>query len=123
MYKSDAFLSFYSFSSFLFLSLSFPLVEIRNHGVGYYQFSTSEEERQEQMKTLDKLREQVQRHIPCTCLSAYIPCANPPTFSELFLPDSHDRFFVLGLKKLIVIISLFLVTQVMRPKEDLPRGN
>ncbi|KAJ7337822.1 hypothetical protein OS493_007980 [Desmophyllum pertusum] len=32
--------------------------EIRNLGVGYYQFSTSEEERQEQMKTLDKLREQ-----------------------------------------------------------------
>ncbi|XP_020617786.1 coiled-coil domain-containing protein 174-like isoform X1 [Orbicella faveolata] len=32
--------------------------EIRNHGVGYYQFSTSEEQRQEQMKTLDKLREQ-----------------------------------------------------------------
>lgn len=35
------------------------LTEIRNHGVGYYQFSTSEEQRQEQMKTLDKLREQV----------------------------------------------------------------
>lgn len=35
------------------------LLEIRNLGVGYYQFSTSEEERQEQMKTLDKLREQV----------------------------------------------------------------
>ncbi|KAM7446695.1 hypothetical protein ABFA07_005047 [Porites harrisoni] len=32
--------------------------EVRNHGVGYYQFSTIEEERQEQMKTLDKLREQ-----------------------------------------------------------------
>jgi len=32
--------------------------EIRNHGVGYYQFSTTEEQRQEQMKTLDKLREQ-----------------------------------------------------------------
>ncbi|XP_078373818.1 coiled-coil domain-containing protein 174-like isoform X2 [Oculina patagonica] len=32
--------------------------EIRHLGVGYYQFSTSEEERQEQMKTLDKLREQ-----------------------------------------------------------------
>ena len=27
--------------------------------MGYYQFSTSEEQRQEQMKTLDKLREQV----------------------------------------------------------------
>lgn len=35
------------------------MVEIRNHGVGYYQFSTNEEERQEQMKTLDKLRDQV----------------------------------------------------------------
>ncbi|XP_068696263.1 coiled-coil domain-containing protein 174-like [Montipora foliosa] len=32
--------------------------EIRNHGVGYYQFSTDEGERQEQMKALDKLREQ-----------------------------------------------------------------
>lgn len=32
--------------------------EIRTHGVGYYQFSTNEEERQEQMKALDKLREQ-----------------------------------------------------------------
>lgn len=32
--------------------------EIRNHGVGYYQFSTNEEERQQQMKTLDKLRDQ-----------------------------------------------------------------
>lgn len=37
----------------------FFIVEIRNHGVGYYQFSTNEEERQEQMKTLDKLRDQV----------------------------------------------------------------
>lgn len=37
----------------------FLIVEIRNHGVGYYQFSTNEEERQEQMKTLDKLRDQV----------------------------------------------------------------
>ena len=45
------------FLSFIF---HFLIVEIRNHGVGYYQFSTNEEERQEQMKTLDKLREQVQ---------------------------------------------------------------
>ena len=42
----------------LFLT-PFLLTEIRNLGVGYYQFSTSEEERQEQMKTLEKLREQV----------------------------------------------------------------
>ena len=45
--------SIYTFFFFLYLT------EIRNHGVGYYQFSTSEEQRQEQMKTLDKLREQV----------------------------------------------------------------
>lgn len=41
------------------LPFLFFIVEIRNHGVGYYQFSTNEEERQEQMKTLDKLRDQV----------------------------------------------------------------
>ena len=45
--------------SYVFLCMFFLLVEIRNHGVGYYQFSTSKGERQEQMKALDKLREQV----------------------------------------------------------------
>ena len=45
--------SIYTFFFFLYLT------EIRNHGVGYYQFSTSEEQRQEQMKTLENLREQV----------------------------------------------------------------
>ncbi|XP_041354165.1 coiled-coil domain-containing protein 174-like [Gigantopelta aegis] len=32
--------------------------EIRSHGVGYYQFSRSEETRQKEMEILDKLREQ-----------------------------------------------------------------
>ena len=35
------------------------LAEIRNHGVGYYQFSRSEETRQKEMETLDELRGQV----------------------------------------------------------------
>ncbi|KAK3754867.1 hypothetical protein QZH41_011341 [Actinostola sp. cb2023] len=32
--------------------------EVRHHGVGYYQFSKVEEERQKQMETLNKLREE-----------------------------------------------------------------
>ncbi len=34
-------------------------VEIRDVGVGYYSFDVDEERRQEQMKTLNKLREDV----------------------------------------------------------------
>ena len=38
-----------------FLNLS----EVREHGVGYYQFSKEETERKQQMESLNKLREQV----------------------------------------------------------------
>ena len=33
--------------------------EVRNHGVGYYAFSTDTEKRREEMEMLAKLREQV----------------------------------------------------------------
>ena len=57
-------------------STFFSPSEIRNHGVGYYQFSTSEEERKEQMKTLDKLREQVNRCcIRAALIIAWFMCA------------------------------------------------
>ena len=63
-------------NSLRFPSFSFLLAEIRNHGVGYYQFSTDEGERQEQMKALDKLREQVQRKVDNRkSLSASVPRA------------------------------------------------
>jgi hypothetical protein len=35
------------------------ILEIRSHGTGFYQFGKTEDERSEQMKNLDKLREQV----------------------------------------------------------------
>lgn len=41
--------------------------EIRNHGVGYYQFSGQEEQRKKQMEMLDKLRDEV-RVIVWVCL-------------------------------------------------------
>lgn len=34
-------------------------LEIRSHGVAYYQFATDEEKRQEQLAALNKLRDQV----------------------------------------------------------------
>ena len=57
--KTATLLSTRKLSSMYTFFFHFFLTEIRNHGVGYYQFSTSEKQRQEQMKTLDKLREQV----------------------------------------------------------------
>lgn len=57
--KTATLLSTRELSSMYTFFFHFFLTEIRNHGVGYYQFSTSEEQRQEQMKMLDKLREQV----------------------------------------------------------------
>ena len=36
-----------------------PFVEVRDHGVGYYQFSKDEAERKSQMEVLDQLRDQV----------------------------------------------------------------
>ena len=34
-------------------------IEVRSHGVGYYSFSMEEEKRQEQIKMLNKLRDDV----------------------------------------------------------------
>ncbi len=39
--------------------VKFFLSETRDHGVGYYQFSKVEEERQEQQNALNKMRAQV----------------------------------------------------------------
>lgn len=36
--------------------------EVRNHGVGYYRFSESEEERKKQLDMLEQLRDEV-----CVC--------------------------------------------------------
>ena len=38
-------------------------LEIRSHGVAYYQFATDEEKRQEQLTALNKLRDQVYNSI------------------------------------------------------------
>ena len=35
------------------------ILEVREHGVAYYQFSKDESERKSQMETLNQLREQV----------------------------------------------------------------
>ena len=62
-------LSFFFFSSFFFFILSFFFfhsgifllfrAEIRQKGAGYFSFSSNEEERQEQMRQLQQLREEV----------------------------------------------------------------
>ena len=42
-----------------FVYLPIQTVEIRTHGVGYYAFDVDEEKREEQMRLLNKLREEV----------------------------------------------------------------
>ena len=46
-------------------SLLLYSLEIRSHGVAYYQFATDEEKRQAQLTALNKLRDQV-----CTLYNA-----------------------------------------------------
>lgn len=48
-------------------------IEVRSHGVGYYSFSMEEEKRQEQIKMLNKLRDDVSNalsysHYNCSVL-------------------------------------------------------
>lgn len=45
--------------SFIVIFVIFVSPEVRSHGVGYYAFSVEEEKRQSQIKTLNKLRDDV----------------------------------------------------------------
>lgn len=54
-------------------------LEIRSHGVAYYQFATDEEKRQEQLAALNKLRDQVSiygayilQYCNCFCYSFFV---------------------------------------------------
>ena len=41
------------------MAVTMLFIEVRSHGVGYYSFSMEEEKRQEQLKMLNKLRDDV----------------------------------------------------------------
>lgn len=44
------------------VAIHYCLAEQRTHGVGFYQFSKEEEERQKEMERLKKMREETKTH-------------------------------------------------------------
>ena len=58
--------------------------EIRNHGVGYFAFSTDTKKREEEMKMLTKLREQVSTALTVEPLIKATPGVRTPLYKGHF---------------------------------------
>ena len=95
-------------------------VEVRDHGVGYYQFSKDEAERKSQMEALNQLRDQVTSFVLCSIwclflvtkkdwLRLRLQCSRPrPCCIPLYIVCHSGRVAGRFLDKLLGLAELVL---------------